>query len=630
MKSSIATASIAGDLDEKLTAISGAGFDGVEIFEQDFITFGGMPSDIGKMVRDHGLRIVLLQPVRDFEGLPPALRKKAFDRIERKFDLMAELGTDLLLISSTNHPESLGGIDRIAADFAELGERASSRNMRVGYEARAWGKHIADYRDAWEVVKRANQKSIGLILDSFHVLARKSGTEAIRAISGERIFHVQLADAPIIEMDFEYCSRHFRTIPGEGNLPLLDFVRAVGATGYDGPFSLEILNDQFRGGSPRTVALDCHRSLLNLLDEARRLEPGIRYDMPDLPAKGRVNGVEFVEFTANDAEARMLGKMLETLGFTPVAKHIAKAVTLWRQGDINIVVNTEQEGFAHSAYVMHGTCVCDIGLLVEDANATMERARALGANVFSQRHGEGELDIPAVRGVGGSLLHFLDRMSELAEVWDTEFRALEHKTPPCPTGITRIDHIAQTMKCEDMLTWTLFYTSIFEVEKAQIVDVADAAGHVQSRAIQSNDGALRLTLNGVDTHRTFAGRFISDTAGASVQHIAFATNDIFATAGKLTKNGFEVLPIPANYYIDLKTRFDLDAQILASLQAANILYDEDASGVYFQLYSRPYGEGFFFEIIERRNGYDGYGAPNASYRTAALKHLSRATGLPGR
>jgi 4-hydroxyphenylpyruvate dioxygenase len=322
--------------------------------------------------------------------------------------------------------------------------------------------------------------------------------------------------------------------------------------------------------------------------------------------------------------------MLQTLGFAPVAGHIAKSVTLWRQGDINIVINTEQEGFAHSAYVMHGTSVCDIGLLVEDANETMERARALGANIFSQRRGEGELDIPAVRGVGGSLLHFLDRKSELAEVWDAEFRALESKTPASPTGVTRIDHIAQTMKHEDMLTWTLFYTSIFEVEKAQMVDVADPAGHVQSRAIQSSDGRLRLTLNGVDTHRTFAGRFVSDTSGASVQHMAFATDDIFATARRLVENGFDVLPISANYYIDLKTRFDLDTEILTSLQEANILYDEDTKGAYFQLYSRPYGEGFFFEIVERRNGYDGYGAPNASYRTAALKHLSRTTGLSRR
>jgi 4-hydroxyphenylpyruvate dioxygenase len=630
MKSSIATASIAGDIDEKLTAISAAGFNGVEIFEQDFITFGGAPSDIGKMVRDHGLRIDLLQPVRDFEGLPGPLRRKAFDLIERKFDVMAELGTNLLLVSSTNHPESLGGLDRIAADFAELGERAARRNMRIGYEARAWGRHIADYRDAWEVVRRTGQASVGLILDSFHVLVRKSGVEAIRAIPGERIFHIQLADAPAIEMDLEYCSRRFRTIPGEGSLRLLDFVRAVAATGYAGPFSLEILNDQFRGGSPRMAALDCHRSLLNLLDEARRLEPEIGYDMPDFPAKGRVGGVEFVEFTANDDEARTLCEMLHRLGFERVAGHISKAVTLWRQGGINIVINTEQKGFAHSAYVMHGTCVCDIGLLVEDASETIERARGLGANVFLQRRGAGELDIPAVRGVGGSLLHFLDRKSELAEVWDTEFRVLGIEASANPTGVTRIDHIAQTMKHEDMLTWTLFYTSIFQVEKAQMVDVADPAGHVHSRAIQSRDGAVRLTLNGVDTHRTFAGRFVSDTSGASVQHIAFATDDIFATARKLAANGFEALPIPANYYVDLKTRFDLDAEMLESLRAANILYDEDANGAFFQLYSRPYADGFFFEIVERRDGYDGYGARNASYRTAALKHLSRAAGLPRR
>jgi 4-hydroxyphenylpyruvate dioxygenase len=317
--------------------------------------------------------------------------------------------------------------------------------------------------------------------------------------------------------------------------------------------------------------------------------------------------------------------MLHRLGFERVARHIAKAVTLWRQGDINIVINTEQEGFAHSAYVMHGTCVCDIGFLVEDANATMERARALGANVFSQRRGEGELDIPAVRSVGRSLLHFLDRKSELAEVWDTEFRVLEQEASASPAGVTRIDHIAQTMKHEDMLTWTLFYTSIFQVEKAQMIDVADPAGHVHSRAIQSRDGAVRLTLNGVDTHRTF----VSDTSGASVQHIAFATDDIFATARKLAANGFEALPIPVNYYVDLTTRFDLDEDMPKALQSANILYDEDANGSFFQLYSRPYGEGFFFEIVERRNGYDGYGAPNASYRTAALKHLSRGAGAIG-
>ncbi|RYH07948.1 bifunctional sugar phosphate isomerase/epimerase/4-hydroxyphenylpyruvate dioxygenase family protein [Tropicimonas sp. IMCC6043] len=629
MQTSIATVSIAGDLGDKLTAIAAAGFNGIEIFEQDFIAHSGSPAEIGRMVRDHGLRIDLFQPVRDFEGLPEPLRTKAFDRIERRFDLMGELGTDLLLVSSSTHPESLGGIDRIAADFAELGARAAARGMRICYEARSWGKHVADYRDAWEVVRRAGHPAVGLVLDSFHTLAKKVDPEGIRSIPADRIFHVQLADAPVINMDLDYMSRHFRVMPGEGDLPVLDFLRAVAATGYDGVYSLEILNDQLRGGSARIAAQDGHRSLIYLADQLRRAEPSARIDVPEMPAKGRVTGVEFVEFSANEEEAEILGGMLHRLGFSPAAQHVAKQVTLWKQGDINIVINTEQEGFAHSSYVMHGTSVCDIGLLVEDARATAERAQALGANLFSQRRGEGELDIPAIRGVGGSVLHFLDRNPELAGVWAVEFDPTKPDPGASPTGLTRIDHVAQVMKHEEMLTWMLFYTSIFEIEKAPEVDVADPGGIVHSRALQGADGGLRITLNGVDTHRTFAGRFVSDSFGSSVQHLAFATGDIFETARMLAANGFESLPIPANYYGEIESGFGLDVELVQAFQAANILYDEDgAGGSYFQLYSRPYGDGFFFEIVERRGGYDGYGAPNAPYRTAALKRLGRPAGIP--
>jgi 4-hydroxyphenylpyruvate dioxygenase len=627
MKTCIASVSIAGDLSEKLGAIAGAGFDGIEIFEQDFIAFDGSARDMGRMVRDHGLRIDLFQPFRDFEGLPEPLRERAFDRIERRFDLMEELGADLLLVSSTSDPESLGGIERMAADFAELGERAARRNLRIGYEARAWGRHVADYRDAWEVVRRVESPAIGLILDSFHTLAMKVETESIRAIPRDRIFHVQLSDAPLIEMDPEYLSRHFRSMPGDGDLPLVDFMRAVAATGYDGVFSLEVLNDQLRGGSPRIVALDGYRALLHLADQTRRAEPGLRLGLPDMPPKGRVDGVEFVEFTASEAEAETLGRLLSTLGFAQVARHVSKSVALWRQGDINILINTEQEGFAHSAYIMHGTSVCDLGLRLEDANATMERARVLGANLFSQRLSAGELDIPAVRGVGGSILHFLDRKSELATIWETDFRPSTGGSAASATGLTRIDHVAQVMKLEDMLTWTLFYTSIFAIDKAPAVAVADPGGIVHSRALQSADGAIRLTLNGVDTHRTFAGRFVSDSSGSSVQHLAFATDDIVATAERLAANGFQFLPIPETYYDEIASRFDLDDAMLGKLQAANILYDEDSTGgAYFQLYSQPYGDGFFFEVVQRRNGYDGYGAANAAYRTAALKRISRPAG----
>ncbi|MEZ5904416.1 MAG: sugar phosphate isomerase/epimerase family protein [Geminicoccaceae bacterium] len=134
------------------------------------------------MVRDHGLEITVFQPFRNFEGMPEPERSRTFDRAERKFDLMGELGTELMLVCSSVSPLALGGIDRAAADFHELGERAARRQLRVGYEALAWGRHINDHRDAWEIVRRADHPQIGLILDSFHTLARRTDVATIRAI----------------------------------------------------------------------------------------------------------------------------------------------------------------------------------------------------------------------------------------------------------------------------------------------------------------------------------------------------------------------------------------------------------------------------------------------------------------
>ena len=152
VKTAIATVSNSGDLPEKLAAIAAAGFDGIEIFEQDFIGHDAGPVDVGRMVRDHGLEITLFQPFRYFEGLPESERCRAFDRAERKFDVMSELGTDLMLICCSVHPKAQGGIDRAADDLAALGERAAKRTLRVGYEALAWGRHVNDHRDAWEIV----------------------------------------------------------------------------------------------------------------------------------------------------------------------------------------------------------------------------------------------------------------------------------------------------------------------------------------------------------------------------------------------------------------------------------------------------------------------------------------------
>jgi 4-hydroxyphenylpyruvate dioxygenase len=619
LKTSIATVSIAGDFREKLSAISRAGYTGIEIFEQDFVGYDGSPVDVGWLVGDYGLEIMLFQPFRDFEGLPEPYRSRAFDRAERKFDLMNDLGVDLVLVCSNISPAALGGIDRAANDFAELGERAKAKSIRIGYEALAWGRHINDHRDAWEVVRRADHSNVGIILDSFHTLGRKIDPDSIRSIPGDKIFFVQLADAPKIDMDLFYWSRHFRNMPGEGDLAVVDFMRAVAATGYHGPLSLEIFNDQFRGGSPLTIARDGHRSLVSLMDDVRRLEPDIHLDVAPMPPRSRCHGFEFIEFTSNEQEAEELASMLRALGFELAGNHVSKRVARWCQGDINILINTDEAGFAHSAYQTHGTSVCDMALRVDDAADTIARARELGAEIVKAADIAGELSIPAIKGVGDGIVRFIDGDSELASLWDVDFKAVKGNATFVGVGLRSIDHLAQTMKYEEMLTWTLFYTSIFDADKVAMVDVVDPGGLVRSRAIQNKSGKLRITLNGAENQNTLAGRFIKQTFGATVQHIAFGCADIFATAEQLSQRGFETLSMSANYYDDLGARFGLEESFLSRLKDMNILYDEDANGSFFQLYSRSWGDELFFEIVQRDDGYEGYGAANAPFRVAAQK-----------
>ncbi|MBB5537040.1 bifunctional sugar phosphate isomerase/epimerase/4-hydroxyphenylpyruvate dioxygenase family protein [Rhizobium giardinii] len=627
MKTSIATVSLSGDLKDKLDAIAKAGFDGVEIFENDFLVFDESPRQVGRMVRDHGLEITLFQPFRDFEGMPEPLRSRTFDRAERKFDLMQEMGTDLVLVCSNVSSAAIGGLDRAAADFHELGDRAAKRGLKVGYEALAWGRHINDHRDAWEIVRRADHPNVGLILDSFHTLSRKIDVNSIRSIPKEKIFIIQLADAPLIDMDLLYWSRHFRNMPGEGDLPVLDFMNAVAATGYDGYLSLEIFNDQFRGGNANAIAVDGRRSLVYLGDQVRRAEPESALAVPEMPARVAVEGVAFVEFAIDEAEAPQLEALIATLGFHKAAKHKTKSVTVFRQGGINLVVNTERRGFAASSYLVHGTSAYAMGLLVGDAQAARSRAVALGAEPFDQPLDPGEIEMPAVRGVGGGIVYFLDRKSALARIWDVEFEPVADTSTVAPAGLEAIDHVAQTMQYDELLTWLLFYTSLLEAHKTPVVDIVDPSGIVRSQVVENAAGSLRITMNGAENRNTLAGRFIAETFGSGIQHLAFRTNDIFATAAALSANGFVSLAISPNYYDDLEARFGLEARMSERLRSHNILYDRDEHGEYFQLYSPTFAEGFFFEIVERR-GYRGYGAANAIFRIAALRKHLRPAGMP--
>jgi 4-hydroxyphenylpyruvate dioxygenase len=612
---SIATVSIGGALDEKLKTIAAAGFDTVEIFENDLTCFDGSAHDVARMCGDLGLRICALQPFRDFEGLPEPQRKLALRRAEKKFDLMQELGTDLLLVCSNVSPVALGGIDRAASDLRELGERASARGLRVGFEALAWGRYVNDYRDAWEIVRRADHPAIGIILDSFHTLAPGFPTAPIAAIPADRIFLVQLADAPQLDLDVLSWSRHFRCFPGQGNLPVTDFMKAIDATGYSGPLSLEIFNDQFRAQSTKEVAIDGMRSLLLIAGEQTKVAPA-------LPPRAKVSDTSFIEFAVDRAHAEALAALLRELGFGLTGRHRSKAVERWSQGDINLLINSSDNSFARSHYVTHGSGVCAIAFEVDDVASMMSRADALQATTFRQAVGPGEMTIPAIRGVGGSLLYFLEPASPN---WDIDFVAVAAEDRP---GFLRhVDHISQSMRFEEMLSWEQFYAGLFDVRRAPQLEIADPLGLVKSQVLQNRDGSLRLVLNASAATQTMSSRFLSEFFGAGVQHIAFTCDDIFKAVSAMRTAGASFLTIPDNYYDDLDSRYELDPALLASLKENGILYDRDDAGEFFQIYTHAFEERFFFEIVERR-GYGGFGAPNAGIRLAAQMREARPRTMP--
>ncbi len=506
LRTCIATVSLSGDLHEKIDAIAAAGFDGIEIFESDLLAYPAAPSEVRRMITSAGLRLPILQPFRDFEGLPEPYRSRAFERAERKFDLMGSLGTDLLLVCSNVAPIALGGFDRAADDLRELGERAAKRGLRIGFEALSWGRHVSDHRDAWEIVSRADHPAVGIVLDSFHTLALGIDLNSVRQIPGKRIFHVHLADAPPIELDLLSLSRHFRSMPGQGTLDVTGFLSAVEAAGYTGYVSLEIFNDQFRSASARQTAIDGRRSLIAAMDEVASRDKATTQTRAGQPLPGRAvpTGIDFIEFAADDATAPALAQLLSGLGFSRAERPPSKNVEWWRQGMINILINSAREGFAHTAFNLQGPCVCSMGLAVEDAKAAIARAEALLADRLSYHFGGDGISLPALRGIGASLIFLLDAHN--SPMSQEEKSAAQ--TPRA--GLLGIDHVSQSLEREQMLSAVLFYTSIFALERTPELEIADPSGLVQSQVVQTASGSVRIALNAPKSARTMPGRFLHE------------------------------------------------------------------------------------------------------------------------
>src|SRR5262249_25866806 len=276
-----------------------------------------------------------------------------------------------------------------------LGERAARRGLRVGYEALGWGRHVNTYGHALKVVEQADHPAVGLVLDSFHTLCIGDDIAPIAEIPSERIFFVQIADAPMIKLDPLSWSRHFRLFPGQGGMPVTPFVRNVIASGYAGAISLEIFNDEFRAAPPRPIAIDAMRSLVMLEEEllaapdagsgataAAKPPASIIAGTLAPPAPPACSGVEFVEFAVDDATRPRLAELFDRMGFARAGQHRSKDVTLHKQGDVHLILNSEKDSFARSFVEKHGTSVCALALRVDDAQRAIERALRFKAQTF--------------------------------------------------------------------------------------------------------------------------------------------------------------------------------------------------------------------------------------------------------
>ncbi len=620
MKTSIATVSLSGGLAEKLGTIAERGFDAVEIFENDLLSAPQSAKEIGNLLAELNLACSMFQPFRDYEGLPVDQKLRALERMRRKFAVMDDLGTDLILLCSNCSAHSVGDRNRLIDDLGEIAMLAGEHGKRIAYEALAWGTHVNDHREAWGLVRDVDHPALGLALDSFHSLARDIPSSSIGDIRADKLFIVQLADAPKVQMDMLNWSRHFRCMPGQGDFPLDDYASALVKIGYQGYWSLEIFNDRFRSAPAGQIAQDGMRGLRVLHNSAVAGNGGAA----ELPATVEPDGIEFIEFAASHDEALAFSRAFGSLGFAPVGRHRTKDVVRWQQGDINLVINSEPEGLAHSFDMIHGGSVCAIGLATSEPQAVIQRAEALGVPRFEQAVRPDEWQIPAVRGVGGSLFYLVETAVKDA-MWRDEFPHEGGSDTP-RQDLTRVDHIAQTMQYDEFLSWGLYYSALFGFTRTPQLEIADPMGIVYSQAFESPSRAVRFTLNGSMAANALSTRFIQNYFGAGVQHIAFATADIFTAAEHAKSAGLPFLEIGPNYYADLEARFGLDSALVEQMAALNILYDRDDQGEYFQFYSRAIAKRVFFEVVERR-GYDAYGAANASIRLNAQARHRDPAGL---
>lgn len=590
----IATVCLSGTLDDKLVAAAHAGFDGIELFEPDLIASTSSPAEIRSRCAELGLQIVLYQPFRDLDSTDPEQFERNLVRLDRKFDVMAELGVDLILVCSNASADAVADMDLLATQLRAAGDVASRRGVRIAYEALAWGREVDLWQQSWEAVRRADHPAVGLCLDSFHILSRSSTIDDVADVPGEKIFFLQLADAPHKDMDVLQWSRHYRLFPGEGAFDLVGFTGAVLAAGYEGPLSLEVFNDVFRQSSPVRTAIDAVRSL-------GALEAGLGDALP----RQRFDAA-FVELSVTPTNVTAAERALTALGFARSASHRSKRVTAWTQAAANILVTVTTDAPEDDS-----SAIAAIAFDAEDPTGFAASAEGLNVAALPRVVRPGEADLPAVAAPDGVSIFFVSTESGGLD-WRRDFEPVPAGDAPAGAGITGIDHVSVTAPFDRYDESVLFYRSVLGMRTDEVAEYPGPYGLVRSHLLRAPDpSGFGVALDGPLLRR---GKW---TPGVQTpQHVAFVTDDILATLSGLPDDA-PILRIPANYYVDLAARLDLDDAFVDRLRRCNVLYDRSADGEYLHAYTTVIGSQVYFEIIERRGDYRGRPLADAPIRMAA-------------
>jgi 4-hydroxyphenylpyruvate dioxygenase len=363
--------------------------------------------------------------------------------------------------------------------------------------------------------------------------------------------------------------------------------------------------------------------------KARTRRPSLAAATP--PAITKLNpmgtdGFEFVEYTAPDTRA--LGRLFESMGFTAVARHRSKDVLLHRQGDINFIVNHEPDSFAQAFARVHGPSACAMAFRVADAAYAFKRAVELGAKPVSGKVGPMELNIPAIEGIGGSVIYLVDRYGEAGSIYDIDFKKLPGVDQrPKGVGLTYIDHLTHNVHRGRMMQWARFYEKLFNFREMRYFDIEGKLTGLKSKAMTSPCGKIRIPINESSDEKSQIEEFLDAYRGEGIQHIALGCTDIYKTVESLRAKKVKFLDTPDTYYELIDKRLPGHGENLSRLKKNKLLVDGAPTkdgGLLLQIFTKPVIGPIFFEIIQRK-GDEGFGEGNfrALFESIELDQIRR-------